>query len=71
MSKLQNLMFYKAYWNIRNIHKFLEKHMIVPIKPIHTTANYYRVRIQIPKKSYTYRTITIQKYPLLKAVVMI
>ena len=52
MSKLQNLMFYKADWNIRNIHKFLEKHMIVPIKPIHTTANYYRIRIQIPKKSY-------------------
>ena len=69
MSKLQALIFKKDDWNIRNIHKFLKRNILIPIKAIHTTRNFYRVRLQVPKKSYKYRMITIQVYPEIKGVV--
>ena len=70
MSQLQAIIFKKDDWNIRNIHKFLERNMLYPIKPIHTTRNFYRVRLQFPNKKYKYRMITIQVYPEIKGVVM-
>ena len=67
MSKLQALIFKTDDWNIRNIHTFLERNILYPIKPIHTTINFYRDRLQNPNKKD--RTITIQAYPEIKVVI--
>jgi hypothetical protein len=71
MSQLQAVLFNRYDWTISKIRKFLERNKMTPIKPIHTTVNYYRVRLIEPKKrSHEFRLITLQMKPEVKAVVM-
>ena len=70
MSQLQAVIFNRYDWTIPQIRKFLERNKMTPIKPIHTTTNYYRVRLIEPKKSNNFRLITLQLKPEVKAVVM-
>jgi hypothetical protein len=63
-------MFRKEDWNMKEIHKFLEKHNLYPIKPVDTTKTYYRFRLRNVPKNYNYRTITLSQYPMIKSVVM-
>lgn len=61
MSKVQSILFDKNYWNIRNIVDFLYDHDFEPIKGMHITNNYYRVRIKHPLKNKSYRTKNISE----------
>jgi len=60
MTKVQSILFDKNYWSIRNIVDFLYDHNFHPIKNMHITGKYYRVRIRPPLKSKSYRTKKIE-----------
>ena len=70
MSQIQSYMFYKPDWTKYQIKKFLEKNKFIGQGYLDIKFNFYRYRIFNPPKNKNYRTITISKFPLLKAVIM-
>lgn len=59
MSKIQAILFDRDKYSKTDIFRFLKKHEFYPIKGIHTTNNYYRLRLKNPRKDKQYRTKTI------------
>jgi len=59
MSTKQAILFdTKKGWTERLSHEWLKEHRLIPIKPVHKTANYLRYRLQEPdEKHYRYRII--------------
>ena len=60
-TEVQAILFNKKYYNLDKVNKWLVKHEYKPIKKIHTTDNYHRVRLRQPKKDVKYRTKAITK----------
>lgn len=60
MITVQSILFDKNYWNIRKIADFLYQYNFNPIKKIHVTEKYFRVRIKKPLKNKSYRTKKIK-----------
>jgi hypothetical protein len=67
MSKVQAILFDKDYWNVKLIVDFLHEHKFKPIKKMHITDQYYRIRIRNPLKTKRYRTKEIM--PGLKFII--
>lgn len=61
MSKIQAILFDRNYWNLKEISSFLVKHNLYPIKKVHLTKQYYRVRLRKPNKQKEYRTKKIEE----------
>ena len=57
-SAIQALMFDKNYYNKRQVQQFLKRNNITPLKAIHTTNKYHRVRLLQPiyDNHHYYRT---------------
>lgn len=55
---MQALLFKKEHFTKRQVQQFLRRHNIVPLKAIHTTNKYYRVRLLQPiyDNHHYYRT---------------
>lgn len=68
---LQNVMFDITAFTINKCKDWLKKHNIIPSKPVHITKNYYRYRLLDPNINYKYKTIVLQKSPLIKGVVIL
>ena len=56
MSKIQAILFDKHHWTFNKIAEFLVEHDFNPIKKMHITDNYYRIRLRKPNKTKKYRT---------------
>jgi len=58
----QAYIFDKNIFTIRQVNHFLQRNNIEKLKPIHTTRQYYRIRVTEPDyKHYFYKTITLNK----------
>jgi len=65
---IQALLFSLMDFNNQQCHSWMKKHDFIPIKHQHVTGNYRRFRIIEPNTKHKYKTITIQRYPLIKAI---
>jgi hypothetical protein len=70
MSRIQAFLFPKEHYRKVDVNNFIRKNKIVPLKAIHTTKYYHRLRLINPSSKYSYRTITIDPKTGLKAVIM-
>ena len=61
MSKIQAILFDRQYYNFKDIVSFLAQHNLHPIKKVHLTKQYYRVRLRRPNHQKQYRTKNIKK----------
>ena len=61
MSQIQAIIFNKKENTKRDVKKWIRKHKITPLKEIHKTENYYRVRIKDPKEFKHFITKNIEK----------
>ena len=56
MSIIQAYLFSKDVYTKRDVKHFLERNNIIPIKHMHITKNYYRIRVLTPNyRKYEYR----------------
>lgn len=60
-SEIQSILFSKKDFKKSDCKKELEKMKLVPLKPVHETAEKYRYRITDPKKYQSFRTKEISK----------
>ena len=61
-SAIQAFLFSRDEYTKRDVHNFLRRNNIIPIKPIHTTQKYYRCRMIQPNyKKYQYKFGHISK----------
>lgn len=60
-SQVQAILFDRKYYSLNTIAKFLLKHHYQPIKELHFTKNYYRVRLKKPNHNKKYRTKKVKE----------
>lgn len=56
---MQSIIFNKKLWTLTESKRFLNRHHLEPIKPVHTTENFYRFGLQNPYPHKRYYTIRI------------
>jgi len=49
-NNIQAIIFEKNHWKKDDIYHWLKMHHYKPLKEIHETENYYRVRLQEPEQ---------------------
>ena len=56
MSAIQAILFSRNKYTKRDVHNFLKRNNIIPIKAIHATQKYFRCRLIEPNyKKYDYK----------------
>ena len=61
-------MFSVKDWDTQTARYWMANHGYKPIKRVDITNNFYRYRLVQPNSKYNYKTITIKKSPLIKAI---
>jgi hypothetical protein len=56
-SKIQAIIFNREYFTRKSANAWLKTHKYNPIKPLHTTTNYYRARLIDPSKFNDFRIL--------------
>ena len=54
MTGIQALLFDRNYFTKQEVRRFIEKNNLHPVKQIHTTDTYYRVRLISPDYKHHY-----------------
>ena len=58
---IQNIMFKKKYFTLKEANEYIKKHGYKPIKKVHETDKMYRYRLASPKLFNKFRTLKIKK----------